>query len=161
MSAPPIAITRWMPIRPDTAVTASRAGSDCGPAPTKITPSQTQARSIAKLSRCRPGRSSGLLPITPCSLPQAITDPVNVSAPMNTPMKVSMSWIVCSAPTSVLAGCSLLLIPTSTAAAPTKLCRIATSCGIAVIETRVATTAPMSPAISTAPMTTGEVASPT
>ena len=102
-----------------------------------------------------------MLWITPCSLPQAITEPVKVSAPMKTPTKVSTSWIVASAPTSVLAGWRWLLIPTSTAAAPTKLWRIATSCGIAVMETRLATTAPMSPANNTAPITTGDVARPT
>ena len=39
-------------------------------------------------------------------------------------------------------------MPTSTAAAPTKLCSIATSSGIAVISTRAASTAPITPPIA-------------
>ena len=42
-------------------------------------------------------------------------------------------------------GSSVIAKPTSTAAAPTKLCRIATSCGIEVISTRAASAAPMAP----------------
>ena len=34
---------------------------------------------------CRPGSSSGLLPIMPRSLPNAMIDPLNVTAPTSTP----------------------------------------------------------------------------
>jgi hypothetical protein len=43
------------------------------------------------LSACRPGSSNGLLRIVPRSLKKAITEPVKVSAPTNTPTKISIS----------------------------------------------------------------------
>ena len=48
----------------------------------------------------RPGNNSGRLPISPCNLPNAMIEPVNVTAPTKTPMNVSTAWIVASTPTS-------------------------------------------------------------
>ena len=107
---------------------------------------------MARLSTWRPGSSSGLLAMTPCSFPKAMIDPVNVTAPMKTPMKISTSWMRASAPVSPVAGPSSDAKPTSTAAAPTKLCRMATSCGIEVISTRAASTAPMAPPTASMPI---------
>ena len=70
-----------------------------------------------RFSACRPGSSSGLLPMTPCSLPNATIEPVKVTAPTNTPMKISTSWMRASTPRQ--AGWwrrRLLAKPTSTAA---------------------------------------------
>ena len=49
-------------------------------------PNQITATSPARLSRCRPGSSIGLPPILPDSLPNAMTDPENVTAPIRMPM---------------------------------------------------------------------------
>ena len=88
MSAPPIAITMWMP--KSSAITVittsgiipalmSCAFRNC--TPKKITPSRP-----ARLSQWRAGSSSGLPPILPFSLPNAISEPENVTAPMRMPM---------------------------------------------------------------------------
>ena len=53
------------------------------------------ASSPARLSKCRPGSSTGLPVILADSLPKAITDPENVTAPISTPRYISISWIVC------------------------------------------------------------------
>ena len=73
-----------------------RSAAAAAPAPsalTNCTPSTTQATTAARLSRCRPGSSSGLLRMTPCSLPNATTDPVKVIAPTKMPTNVSTRWI--------------------------------------------------------------------
>ncbi len=92
-----------------------------------------------------------MLRITPCSLPNATTEPVKVTAPTNTPMKISTSWMRASTPLRPAGGAKAEANPTSTAAAPTKLCRMATSWGMAVISTRAARTAPMPPPTASMP----------
>ena len=47
--------------------------------------------------KCRPGSSTGLPLIFADSLPNAITDPEKVTAPISTPRYISISWIVFSA----------------------------------------------------------------
>ena len=49
------------------------------------------------MSKCRPGSSTGLPVIRADSLPKAITEPENVTAPISTPRYISISWITCSA----------------------------------------------------------------
>ncbi len=93
--------------------------------------------------------------MSPCSLPNATTEPVKVIAPTNTPTNVSIWWMVASTPVCATVGSSVPPSPTSTAAAPTKLCRMATSCGIEVISTRAAMTAPMAAPTAIAPAITG------
>ena len=115
----------------------------------------TQPPTMAMFSRCRPGSSSGLLPMRPCSLPNATIDPVKVTAPTNTPTNVSIWWMVAATPSCTAVGSSVPPRPTSTAAAPTKLCRMATSCGIDVISTRDASTAPIAEPTAMAPASTG------
>ncbi len=53
--------------------------------------------SPARLSRCRPGSSIGLPLILAESLPKAITEPENVTAPISTPTYISISWMLFSA----------------------------------------------------------------
>ena len=67
----------------------------------KRPPNQSTAASAPRLSTWRPGSISGLPPIRAESLTNATIDPVNVTAPMNTPMKISAGWIVRSAPWQV------------------------------------------------------------
>ncbi len=64
--------------------------------------------------------------------------------------------MVCAAADSPVAGSRKVEMPTSTAARPTKLCKMATSSGIDVMATRAAASAP-----SAAPMAKGANAHPT
>ena len=96
-----------------------------------------------RLSQLRPGRVSGADLILPASLPQATIDPVKVTAPMKTPIHISCIWKAGASGFSMNA-----LMPTSTAARPTKLCSWATSSGMPVISTLAAFHRPI-----TAPMT--------
>ncbi len=70
----------------------------------KITPSATQRVSAMTFRMCRPGSSSGLLPILPRSLPKAITEPLKVTAPTRMPTKISPRCAARSA-ASTPAGC--------------------------------------------------------
>ena len=84
--------------------------------------------------------------IRPDSLPNAITDPEKVIAPMKVPMKSSSLLPVgISAGRPNDTGLLIAAIAISTAARPTSECIAATSSGICVICTRLATTAPMVP----------------
>ena len=83
----------------------------------------------------------------PDSLPNAITEPENVIAPMNVPMKSSSLLPVgigTCRPNA--AGSWIAEIAISTAARPTSEWNAATSSGICVICTRRAMTAPIDPA---------------
>jgi hypothetical protein len=80
----------------------------------------------------RPGSRNGLPPIVPCSFANAMTEPVKVTEPMQTPIKISIRWIAMP-PASTCCVPRYVAKPTSTAASPTKLCSAATSCGIDVI----------------------------
>ena len=60
-------------------------------APMNCTPNgQMHASTMMALAKWRPGSNSGLLPIEPRSLPNAIIDPVKVTPPMNTPSRISI-----------------------------------------------------------------------
>ena len=96
MSPPPIAITRWMPSSSARPVIASSAGMPASTtsAPAsghgtsawrKITPSATHSMITTRLRTWRPGSSSGLLPMMPRSLPNAMIEPLKVTAPTRTP----------------------------------------------------------------------------
>ena len=49
------------------------------------------AISPVRFIRCRPGNNIGLPPIRPDNLPNAITEPENVTAPIKMPRKISIS----------------------------------------------------------------------
>ena len=53
------------------------------------TPKPIMAIASARLDLCWPGNTTGALRMRPDSLPNAITEPKNVIAPMNVPMKSS------------------------------------------------------------------------
>ena len=76
----------------------------------------------------------------------ATIEPVSVTAPMNTPMKTSASWM----PGYGTFSSYEEFHPTRTAARPTKLCSIAMSSGIPVISTRRARQMPMTAPIAMA-----------
>jgi hypothetical protein len=82
----------------------------------------------------------------PASLPNAMTEPEKVSAPTKVPMK-SSSRLPRGMGTGIwnASGLCTTAIAISTAAIPTSECIAATSSGICVISTRLATVAPMMP----------------
>jgi hypothetical protein len=88
MSAPPIAITMWTPnASAITVITMSGvipSGIDC--ATMKRAPNQSTMSSPARFIQWRPGISTGLPLIFAESLPNAITEPENVTAPIRMPM---------------------------------------------------------------------------
>jgi hypothetical protein len=88
MSAPPMAITMWMPNSSEiTVMTISGVMPAWMPgASTNSRPNQMTTSSPARLSQCRAGSSSGLPPILPESLPKAMIEPLKVTAPMRMPM---------------------------------------------------------------------------
>ena len=79
-----------------------------------------------------------------CSLPKAITEPEKVMAPITMPSPISKRerwWMWPSAPVMPKsAGERKAPTATNTAARPTSEWNAATSCGIAVISIRCATT---------------------
>ena len=85
-------------------------------------PKATSNPKANKFIACLPGRVRAELDTTPWSLPQAISDPVKVIAPINIPKKISTILIVCSAPAVLINGSRCPAKPTKTAAKPTKLC---------------------------------------
>jgi hypothetical protein len=87
------------------------------------------------------------------SLPKAITDPENVIAPTNVPMN-SSTRLPAGIGSPILKASGLLTTATaiSTAARPTSECMAATSSGICVISTRLATTHPTTPPTTSAAM---------
>ena len=107
-------------------------------------PHHMEAPTMPRLRTCLAGRRMGFPLREPRSLPNAMTDPVKVTPPINTPRRISISWINLSFPAMrACPGSRKLDKPTRTAAAPTKLCRMATSSGMEVISTRLARTAPI------------------
>ena len=89
----------------------------------------------------------------PSSFAHATIEPVNVSAPTAMPMPISTRCTVRSAPACSNEGAlgeRYDAKPTSTAARPTKLWRMATSSGMPVISTRRASEAPTAPPITSA-----------
>ena len=110
----------------------------------------TSATASAPVTSCEPGYFTGREAITPCSLPQATTEPVRLTEPMTAPSSVAMT----KASGSSSPGWSELsrwnsTTATSTAAPPPAPLKMATICGMAVIATRLApsqpATAPMAP----------------
>ncbi len=102
----------------------------------------------AILMTWRPGSVIGAPLMRPESFRNAITEPVNVMAPMATPSDISIRlwpWMAPSTPMPKAAGAYSAPAATSTAAMPTREWNAATSSGIEVIGTRRAITAPMPP----------------
>src|SRR3981189_1374762 len=98
----------------------------------------------------------------PDNFRNAITEPVNVNAPMATPSDISTrlwAWMCPGVPMSNASGAENAPAATSTAAMPTSEWNAATSSGIEVIGTRRAITAPMPPPMAT-PSTTSSRAGP-
>ena len=144
MSAPPIGMMISTPSRKASALMTMNG---IQPPPRKNQmPKPIIAMAMARLTKCWPGNTTGAPLMRPDSLPNAITDPEKVIAPMNVPRKSSSLL-----PVGITAGnpneTGLLTAATaiSTAARPTSEWNAATSSGICVICTRFAMTAPIAP----------------
>jgi hypothetical protein len=88
MSAPPMAITMWMPNSSAiTVITISGVmPSLMSWACRNFAAEPDHHQQAARLSQWRAGSSSGLPPILPLSLPKAISEPEKVTAPIRMPM---------------------------------------------------------------------------
>lgn len=70
----------------DRGVEGGRARPTAGsPVDRKAAPEATVPAAMPRLATFLPGRLSGALPSTPCSLPKATAEPVRVTAPMKVP----------------------------------------------------------------------------
>ena len=100
----------------------------------------------------------------PDSLPNAITEPLNVMAPIAAPRNNSSRLPVgMASPLAVMLkaqGSATAATAMNTAARPIMLCMNATSSGILVISTRFAITVPAVPPTSSAPSTQDMPAAP-
>ncbi len=96
MSPPPIEATRCHPNASAIAVITSSGTTECEA--TNHTSRPVETSTAARLSQCRAGSISGDDLMRALSLRKATIEPVNVTAPMNTPRKTSTLWIVASEP---------------------------------------------------------------
>jgi hypothetical protein len=160
MSAPPIGMMMSTPSTNDSASMAKKAVQFSVNMNTR--PRPTVARPSARLSMCCPANCTGA-PwnrrnlYLPDSLPNAMTEPLKVMAPMAAPRNSSsrlpagMGWplaTIWNAQGSATAATAM-----NTAARPIMLCMKATSSGILVISTRWAMKAPAAPPTTSAPST--------
>ena len=97
MSAPPIAITRWMPSRP--AMRGHDRERHAGPrsalrSDERVRRATTRAQRPSRGSEVpRRAAAAACCGSSPRSLPNATIEPVKVIAPTKTPTKISISWI--------------------------------------------------------------------
>ena len=92
MSPPPIEATRCQPKASATTVMIASGTIECDARNHAISPADTTTAS--RLSQCRAGSTRGADFIRSLSFRNATIDPVNVTAPMNTPRKTSTRWMV-------------------------------------------------------------------
>ncbi len=156
MSAPPIGM---MISTPSTKAIASIAKNATQlSAATHATPKPSTPKPSARLSQCWPPNCTGA-PwnrrnlYLPESLPNAITEPENVMAPMAAPRNSSSRLPLGMAsprasPRSSAQGSATAATAMKTAARPIMLCMNATSSGILVISTRLAMMVPAVPPTS-------------
>ena len=154
MSAPPIGM---MMVTPKMNATITRSQNTMALwVGTKITTSTTISAARPMLMKWRIGNRIGAPLMRPSSFRKAMTEPVKVMAPMATPSDISTRlepWMCPGVPMPNAAGEYSAPAATSTAAMPTSEWKAATSCGILVIGTRWAITAPMPPPIAIATTT--------
>ena len=147
MSAPPMAMTRWMPT--SAAITlASSSGHNGAPIATNSA-AEHQARGHGReVQRVPAGQQQRLAADHALQLAER-DDRAGEGHRADEHAEEHLDVVDQSVgPGELQCGIEVMAKPTSTAAAPTKLCRIATSCGIAVICTRAASAAPISPPIA-------------
>ena len=160
MSAPPIGMMMSTPITKLSASIAKNAAQL--PVNMKVRPRPSNTRPSTRFSLCWPGKVTGA-PwnrrnlYLPLSLPNAITEPLNVIAPMAAPRKSSSRLPVgMGKPLAAMLkayGSATAATAMNTAARPIMLCMKATSSGILVISTRLAISVPAAPPTISAPTT--------
>ena len=57
-------------------------------------PNAKQENNMIKFNKCLPGKINALPVINSDNFPNATIEPVNVIAPINTPIKTSTLWII-------------------------------------------------------------------
>ena len=167
MSAPPMGMMMSTPITNDSASMAKNAFQL--PVAMNTRPSPTVAKPNTKLSLCWPANCTGA-PwnrrnlYLPESLPNAMTEPLKVMAPMAAPKNNSSrlpAGIACPLAAMLKAhGSATAATAMNTAAKPIMLCMKATSSGILVISTRLAISVPAVPPTSKAPRTHAKPSTP-
>ena len=153
MSAPPMGRTTSNPTdSADTTRTASGA-MPSGVSTDQITARSATATAVASSIRCA-GSRIGLPDTKPCSFPAAMSEPVTVTDPIRIPSAVGTA--------ALIAAFALARSVSSTAiraaAPPPTMLNALTSCGIAVIFTRLPVSAPMSAPVATAMISTTRAA---
>src|ERR1035437_8624370 len=98
MSPPPMDATRCQPSA--RAITVMISSGTMLPELTNQTISPAESSLAGRFILCRCGRVSGLDDIRVLSLRNATTEPVRVTAPMNTPRNTSTEWMLARAPSS-------------------------------------------------------------
>ena len=99
ISAPPIGIIIKTPSNSATATIAQNRNADCVMQSSTIM--ATKPRPSNAFSICWPLNTTGLPVMKPCSLPQAMMEPVKVIAPIATPRLISIrlpTWILPCSP---------------------------------------------------------------
>src|SRR6267154_2399780 len=97
-------------------------------------PPPTPITAAAMLAAREPGKVTGAPLIRPCSLPAAMIDPENVTAPMST-SRTTVTVVASGTPVVAPASLTYSSIPTSAAAPPPTALNRLTSWGMAVICT--------------------------
>jgi hypothetical protein len=100
MSAPPMGMIRVIPRISARMKMPQKAHFASPPVITSTTTSATEATAIPMLSRWRAGRMIGAPLMFPFSLANAITEPVNVTAPISTPRLSSIRLVRCRLPSA-------------------------------------------------------------
>ena len=140
MSAPPMGSTIVTP-KPS-AASASTAIVVVPPTPATSRPPATAAVAASTVVVARaPGNWIGRPGTMPCSLPEATSEPVNVTAPISTSSAVGTPSRVGNCPPGAAASACTA---TSAAAPPPTALKRLTSCGMAVIRTVCAAYSPAS-----------------
>ena len=143
MSAPPIGSTNRTPNSSDAPISTQSSHSSWTPATSAI-PAASAATTMAPLTNCCPGYVIGRPPISSCSLANATIEPAKEIEPISADSTIATEMSTFGAPGSGRMRCSSASAISAAAPPPTPL-NSATICGIAVIFTRRAATAPKPP----------------
>ena len=146
MSAPPIGRTKRTPKSSDAPISTQSSHSSWTPE-TSASPQPTARRKTAPLTNCCPGYVIGRPPISSCSFANAIIEPANEIEPISAESMIASEMSIFGDPASGRMTCTSASAISAAAPPPTPL-NSATICGIAVIFTLRAATAPKPPPIS-------------
>ena len=146
MSAPPIGSTKRTPNSSAAPTSAQSSHSSWTPLTSAI-PEPAATSKTTPFTNCWPGYVIGRPPISSCSFANATIEPENEIAPISAESTIASEMSTFGAPGSGRIRCTSASAISAAAPPPTPL-NSATICGIAVIFTRRAATAPKAPPIS-------------